>query len=121
MTNELALMVVHTRDFDLGVAAERVREVVLLEEWQGEAPLALAGLVGAVATEDVVRVLLVTRQGREPLATLVSGAVRLRHVTRAELLELPAPLARHVKWISHVVVSDGQPPLLVIDVERLAA
>jgi len=52
---------------------------------------------------------------------VVSGVVSLRQVTRAELLAVPAPLAGHVRWVSHVVVSDGKPPLLVLDAERLAA
>jgi chemotaxis signal transduction protein len=119
MSEELALMVVRTRDFDVGVAAERVQEVIPLQHWSGEAALDLAQLVGATTGDGAVRILLVTRRGREPLAALVSGAVTLRHVARAELLALPSLLAAHVKWVSHVVVSDGQPPLLVLDAERL--
>jgi hypothetical protein len=121
MSEELALMVVRTRDFDFGVAAERVREVIPLAQWSGEAAVDLAQLVGATSSEGAVRILLVTRSGREPLAALISGSVTLRHVARAELLALPAMLAAHVAWVSHVVVSDGQPPLLVLDAERLAS
>jgi len=119
MIEQLALMVVHARDFDFAVAAERIQEVIPLERWSGEAALDLAQRVGANASEGAVRILLVTRDGREPLAALVSGAVTLRHVARHELLTLPPPLAAHVAWVSHVVVSDGQPPLLVLDTERL--
>jgi chemotaxis signal transduction protein len=121
MAEELALMVVRTRDFDVGIEAARVQEVVPLEKWTGEAALDLAQLVGADAGEGAVRILVVTRAAKEPLAALVSGVVTLRHVARAELLELPSLLAAHVRWVSHVVVSDGQPPLLVLDAERLAA
>jgi chemotaxis signal transduction protein len=121
MTEELALMVVRTRDFDFGVDAARVQEVIPLERWTGEAALDLAQLVGGTTVDGAVRILLVTRQGAEPLAALVSGAVTLRHVARGELLALPAQLAAHVRWLSHVVVTDGEPPLLVLDTERLAA
>ncbi|HEY1585030.1 MAG TPA: hypothetical protein VGH63_05030 [Polyangia bacterium] len=121
MSGDLAMMVVRMRDFDLGLAAERVREVVLVEQWGGDLPPTLAQLVGAEETGDTVRVLLIMRPGREPLATLVSGTVRLRHVAPGELLALPALLARQVRRISHVVVTDGEPPLLVVDVERLTA
>ena len=114
-------MVVRTRDFDVGVDAARVQEVIPLERWTGEAALDLAQLVGATSGEGAVRILLVTRDGSEPLAALVSGAVTLRHVARADLLALPALLAAHVRWVSHVVVTDGEPPLLVLDAERLAA
>ena len=118
--DELAFMVVRTRDVDVGVDAARVQEVIPLERWGGEAALELAALVGAAAGEGAARILLVSRPGREPLAALVSGAVALRHVPRAQLLALPAPLAAHVRWVSHVVVSDGKPPLLVLDLDRLA-
>jgi chemotaxis signal transduction protein len=116
---EMALMVVHAADFDFAVAAERVQEVIPLERWNGEAAVDLAQLVGAPSVEGAVRILLVTRDGREPFAALVSGAVTMRHVARSELLSLPAPLAAHVAWISHIVVADGEPPLLVLDTERL--
>jgi len=118
--SEVALMVVRAPNFDFAVAADRVQEVIPLERWNGEAALDLAQVVGAPSVEGAVRVLLVTRDGREPFAALVSGAVTLRHVARTELLTVPAPLAAHVAWLSHIVVSDGQPPLLVLDTERLA-
>jgi chemotaxis signal transduction protein len=118
---ELALMVVQTADFDVGVVAERVQEVVPIEKWSGEAALDLLQLVGAPSGEGAVRILVVRRDGREPLAALVSGAVALRHVARGELLELPAPLAAHARWVSHVVISDGRAPLLVLDTERLVS
>jgi chemotaxis signal transduction protein len=121
VTDELALMVVHAGDFDFAVDAARVQEVIPLEQWSGEAALDLAQQVGAPAGEGNVRILLVTRRGREPLAALVAGAVTLRHVPRSQLLAIPAPLAAHVAWLSHVVVSDGHAPLLVVDAERLAA
>lgn len=121
MSDELALMVVRTPDFDVGVEAARVQEVIPLERWNGEAAFDLAQRVGAATTGDgATRILVVTRQGREPLAALVTGAVTLRHVARAQLLAMPAPLAERVAWVSHVVVADGQPPLLVLDAERLA-
>ena len=120
--DELTLMVVHAADCDVGVDAARVQEVIPLERWSGEAALDLVQLAGAAAADDgAVRILVVARAGREPLAALVSGTVSLRQVARAELLALPAPLAAHVRWVSHVVVSDGKPPLLVLDTERLAA
>jgi chemotaxis signal transduction protein len=121
VSEELALMVVRTRDFDVGIDAARVREVVPLAEWTGEAAVDLVQLVGATAGGGAVRIVVVTRDRREPLAALVSGAVTLRHVPRGELLALPALLAAHVRWISHVVVSDGLPPLLVLDAERFAS
>jgi hypothetical protein len=119
--DELTLMVVHAADCDVGVDAARVQEVIPLERWSGEAALDLVQLAGAAPAEGAVRILVVARQGREPLAAVVSGVVSLRQVTRAELLAVPAPLAAHVRWVSHVVVSDGKPPLLVLDAERLAA
>lgn len=119
--DDLTLMVVHATDCDVGVDAARVQEVIPLERWTGEAALDLVQLAGAAAAEGAVRILVVARPGREPLAALVSGVVSLRHVARAELLALPAPLAAHVRWVSHVVVTDGKPPLLVLDAERLAA
>jgi chemotaxis signal transduction protein len=121
MADEVALMVLRTPDFDVGIDAARVQEVVPLAQWTGEAALDLGQLVGAPPSEGAVRILVVTSTAREPLAALVSGSVTLRHVARAELLALPPPLAAHVRWVSHVVVSDGQPPLLVLDAERLAA
>ncbi|MDB4969327.1 MAG: hypothetical protein JWN44_5016 [Myxococcales bacterium] len=121
MSDELALMVVRTRDFDLGLSAAQVQEVIPLERWTGEAAFDLVQLIGATSDEGAVRILVVTRQGRSPLAALVSGAVTLRYVQREQLLSLPAALAAHVGWFSHVVVTDGQPPLLVLDAERLTA
>lgn len=116
---EAALMVVHTPDVDLGLDAARVREVIPVESWTGEPALDLAQLVGVAGGDGAVRILVITRAGREPLAALVSGAVRLHQVRRAQLLPLPAELAAHVDRISHVVVRDGQPPLLVLDADRL--
>jgi len=113
------MMVVRARDFDVGVPAERVQEVIPLERWSGEAALDILQLVGAPTEEGTVRILVVTRRGREPLAALVSGAVALRHVPRAELLALPPELAAHARWVSHVVVGDRQAPLLVLDPDRL--
>ena len=113
-------MVVRARDFDVGVPAERVQEVIPLERWSGEAALDILQLVGAPTEEGAVRILVVTRKGREPLAALVSGAVALRHIPRGELLALPPELAGHARWVSHVVVGDDVAPLLVLDPDRLA-
>lgn len=120
MSGELPLMVVHARDFDVGVPAERVQEVIPLERWSGEAALDILQLVGAQTEEGTVRILVVTRQGREPLAALVSGAVSLRHVPRKELLALPRELAAHARFVSHVVVADQGAPLLVLDPDQIA-
>ncbi|HXU74586.1 MAG TPA: hypothetical protein VN947_35065 [Polyangia bacterium] len=121
MNDELALMVVHARNVDFAVAAARVQEVVPVDRWAGEPAIDLAQLVGVEPEGGAVRILLLARAGREPLAALVSGDVTLRHIARDHLLPLPAPLAAHVRWISHVVVSDGQQPLLVLDAERVVA
>ncbi|HEY1585184.1 MAG TPA: hypothetical protein VGH63_05800, partial [Polyangia bacterium] len=120
MSDDVALMVVRAGAVDVAVDAARVQEVVPLEQWTGEAALDLLQLLGAAATEGAVRILVVTRTGREPLAALVTGSVTLRHVARTQLLALPAPLRAHVAWVSHVVVDDKQPPLLVVDADRLA-
>jgi chemotaxis signal transduction protein len=120
MTDEVALMVVRAGAVDVGLDAARVREVVPIEQWTGEAALDLLQLVGAAGAEGNVRILVVARDGREPLAALVSGTVTLRHVTRAQLLAVPAPLDAHVRWVSHIVVGKDGAPLLVVDAERLA-
>jgi chemotaxis signal transduction protein len=120
MTDEVALMVVRAGGVDVGLDAARVREVLPLAQWNGEAALDLMQLVGATTVDGDVRILVVTRHGREPLAALVSGAVTLRHVARAQMLAVPMPLSAHVRWVSHVVVGDGEAPLLVVDADRLA-
>ena len=119
MTNEVALMVVRAGDLDVGLDAARVQEVLPLAQWNGEAALDLLQQVGATGAAGDARILVVTRQGREPLAALVSGAVTLRHIARADMLPLPPELRAHVAWLSHVVISEGQTPLLVVDTERL--
>ena len=126
MNDELAFMVVRAGDVDVGIEAARVQEVIPLERWDGEAALELAVVAGGAADEGAARILVVTRPGREPLAALVSGAVVLRQVPRAQLLKVPAPLAGHVRWVSHVVVSEGAGgaggegrAMLVVDPDRL--
>lgn len=120
MSDDVALMVVRAGGVDVGVDAARVQEVVPIAQWTGEAALDLQQRAGATSSEGAARILVVTRDGREPLAALVSGAVTLRHVPRAQLLAVPSPLRAHVPWVSHVVVTDGEPPLLVVDVGALA-
>jgi hypothetical protein len=119
MSDDVALMVVRAGAVEVGVEAARVQEVVPVAQWTGEAALDLQQHAGAGATEGAVRILVVKRDGREPLAALVSGAVTLRHVARGALLSLPPLLRAHVRWVSHVVVADGRPPLLVVDAAEL--
>jgi hypothetical protein len=121
MSGDVALMIVHTADFDIGIDAARIHEVIPLERWSGEAAFDLLERVGSSGVEGAARILVVRRDTAAPLAALVSGSVTLRHVARRELLAVPAPLAAHVRWLSHVVVTDGQRPLLVVDAERIAS
>jgi chemotaxis signal transduction protein len=118
VSQELTLMVVAAPVVELGIDAALVLEVIPFDRWSGTASQALQERMGAVV-EGARRILLVARQGREPLALEVSGAVRLRQVERSAALELPELLAPHARWISHVIMTDGQLPLLVVDPEQL--
>ena len=112
---EVALMVIRAGDVEVAVEATRVHEVVPLEQWNGEAALDLQEQTGAGVTQGPARILVVTRPGRPPLAAIVSAAVTLRHVARAQLLSLPPLLRAHVRWASHVAIAAGRPPLLLVD------
>jgi len=119
MSDEIALMVVHAGAVDVGVDAARVQEVVPIAQWTGEAAFDLQQHAGATVTEGAARILVVARDGREPLAALVAGDVSLKHIGRGQLMPVPPLLRAHVRWVSHVVVADGQPPLLVVDAAEL--
>jgi chemotaxis signal transduction protein len=121
MSTELALMVVTAFGCELAIDAALVREVVPLESWAGSTTLDVQALVGADNLQGARRVLLVARGDREPLGLSVVGAVRLRHVASTEVLALPRLLLAHTRFISHVVLTEGQPPLLVLDPAHLGS
>jgi hypothetical protein len=121
--DELTLVVVSAPGLDVGCEAARVQAVVAAAEWRGAAPIDVVALAApgasaaAAPAGEAERVLVVARRG-EALALRARGAVRVRRVRRVELLALPPLLAGRAPWISHVV--DGEPPILVLDLERLS-
>jgi hypothetical protein len=116
--DEVAVMIVPTPTVDLALDAELVREVIPFERWNGPS-VAVQKVWLHADVEGGRRILLVARRDRVPLAIDVSGDVRLRHVPRSSVLAVPSPLDRHVRWVSHVIITDGKAPVLLLDPEHL--
>lgn len=105
-----------------GIDAASVTSITDERDWTGEPPRALP-LAPVDEREDgeARRVLVAHRHvssasARLPL--LGCGRFSVELIPESDVLVLP-PILRG--WVSHVVFREGRPPLLIVDVDALAA
>jgi hypothetical protein len=79
--------------------------------------LALLGVAPAAASQTA-RVLVLQVAGQR-LRLLARGALLLRNPNQRELLPLPTEFGSCSPLVSHVVIVDGKPSLVVVSPERL--
>jgi hypothetical protein len=100
----------------LAVAADQVSQIVSAQGFDGRL-LDLEDLTRGDAPDEPRHVLVVAARGRE-LGLLVCGRPRLMAVNDADVLALPALIARGSR-VSHVLAPGGRPLVPVLHLERL--
>jgi hypothetical protein len=117
---QIELLVIGAGSPSFAVEADRVERVLPVDEWHGAEPVDLEQLACADrCTLEGARVLVLGLGGGRRVALRVPRELLVCRVPAAELLELPDLVRPGAPWVRAAVLTEGQPPLLVIDPSRL--
>lgn len=102
----------------LAIPAAAVLDIVNAEGWKHEPPVPFGCLMPVQFAQDqpqwIVRVL-----GKDPIHTLVCGKVRFEYWHTEALFHMPALDCPGFHAYSNVVLVDGRPSALVVDIDAL--
>jgi hypothetical protein len=103
----------------LALPTVSVLGIVPAAEWNAEAPLPLSALVpihfAASEPEWVLRI----EGGAQSIIALISGAVRVAYLPTEAVLMMPALNVCGFDIFSNVVLTDGKPSALVVNIDAL--
>ena len=120
-TVELTFLALAGAEYQIGIAAERVREIVAEIDWNGEPAIDVGELIPALASADgAARVLSIIVAGGGVLPLRTTSAIVVRTVEVGALVRLPRVVTRGARWIRGIVFDDKAVPLVVIDPEAIA-
>jgi hypothetical protein len=117
---ELTFLALASDDYEVGIPAARVHEIVAAAEWKGEPAIDISLLIPTLAGSAAERVLAIelTDGGLLPLRT--TSAIAVRTVEAGAVVEVPRVVTRRARWIRGIVFGDKAIPLVVIDPEAIA-
>jgi hypothetical protein len=117
---ELTFLALAGEDYEIGIPAERVREIVAAVDWHGEPALDVSDLIPALAGSAAERVLAIGLAGAGLLPLRTTSTIAVRTVDAAALVGVPRVVTRRARWIRGIVFGDKAMPLVVIDPEAIA-
>jgi hypothetical protein len=117
--SELTFLALAGADYEVGIAADRVRRIAAAGDFHDGEPLELAALLPALAAagadgEAAARVLLVELRGGSVLPLRTAAAIVVRSVEAAALMRLPGIVTRGARFICGVVFAAAPVPALVV-------
>lgn len=103
----------------LALPAANVLDIVRANEWHAEPAIPLSSLVPIYFADSEPERVVRIGAGANSLAALISGKVRVEYLRAGALLAMPDLSGRGFENFSEVVLADGRPSALVVNIDAL--
>ncbi len=112
-------LLINTIPTALAFPATKVRRITHAGDWTSETPIALSALLPIRFTEQGQEWVIQIDFGMRSLSALFRGKLRLEYISDDAILPMPALEQTSFGLFSNVVVANGSPSALVINVDVL--